>query len=98
MDATFNDVESPVDMCSRYKKSKESDERCIILIHLFGGYSFSEVLHARVACVRNTREVLHKRLQGAGMELHGACMDFHVACKEIPFLLRGSFEVCNKKH
>ena len=61
------------------QKSEEFDDRCIILIQLFGGYSASEVLHVEVTCARNTREVLH------------------AACKDIPFLLRGSVEVCNKK-
>ena len=47
---------------------KEFDDRCIILIHFFGGYSVLEVLHENVACVRNTREVLHTRVAG---HMHG---------------------------
>ena len=31
------------------QKSEDFDNRCIILIELFGGYSVSEVLHASIA-------------------------------------------------
>ena len=31
------------------QKSEDFDDKCIILIQFFGGYSVSEVLHAKVA-------------------------------------------------
>ena len=46
MDADVSGVESLVDMCNRIQQSEGSYEKCIILIHFFGGYSISEVLHA----------------------------------------------------
>jgi len=45
MDAYVNNAEIPVDMCSRYQQLEDSDDKCIILIHFFGGYSVSKVLH-----------------------------------------------------
>ena len=48
--------------CSVAKQRSEYfDDRCIILIQFFGGYWVSEVLNSKVACARNTREVLHER-------------------------------------
>ena len=87
MDVDVNSAKSPVDMCSRYQQSEDSDDRGIILIQLFGGYSVSEVLHARVACAKNTREVLHARFSCANNTrevLHVACcmQDFHVCMQQ----------------
>ena len=82
MDAEVKNTVDPEDMCSWYHhKSEDFDDRCIVLIQLFGGYSVSEVLHASVACARNTREVLHTRVLGRMhgvawrmQRLHGECM------------------------
>ena len=49
MGAEFNNTVVPEDMCSWYQqKSEDFDDRCIILMQLFGGYSVSKVLHTRV--------------------------------------------------
>ena len=95
MDVDVNNVENPVE---------DSDDTCIILIQFFGSYYVLEVLHGKVACVINTREVLHAKVACARNTrevLHArvACRmnELHVACKDIPLLLRGSVEVCNKK-
>ena len=57
------------------QKLEDFDDRCIILIQLFRGYSVSEVLHAKVACARNTRVVLHARvtwhMHGVACHMHG---------------------------
>ena len=47
MDADVSNAENPIDMCSRIQQSEDSDDRCIILIHLFGGYSFLGEFHVR---------------------------------------------------
>ena len=62
MDADVRSAESPIDMCNRYQQSKDSDDRYIILIQLFLGYSISKVLQARVSCANNIKEVLHARV------------------------------------
>ena len=36
-----SNTESPVDRCSRIQQSEDSNDKCIILIHLFGGYLVS---------------------------------------------------------
>ena len=41
MDAYVNNEENLVYMCSRYQQSEDFDDRCIILIQLFRGYSVS---------------------------------------------------------
>ena len=69
---------------------KDFDDICIILIQFFGGYLISEMLHAKVARHMHGVSLRMQRLQGE-------CMELHVTCKEIPFLLRGSVEVCNNK-
>ena len=77
------------------KKSEDIDDKCIILIQLFGGYSVSEVLHAKVACAINTSEVLHARVACArntrevlhakvSWHMHGVACRMHgiaIACK-----------------
>ena len=52
-------------------------------------FSFRNVA-ARVA------EWIHG-VAGCLQRLQGECMELHVTCKDIPFLLRGSVEFCNKK-
>ena len=47
MDADVSNAESPVDMCSWIQQPEDSDDRCIILIQLFGGYLVSERLHVQ---------------------------------------------------
>ena len=66
----------PEDMCSWYQQtSEEFDDRCIILIQYFGGYSVLEVLHVRETLEKCCMQILH----GVCMELHGTCMELHVA-------------------
>ena len=59
MDADVNNTKSPVDMGSRYQQSEEFDDRCIILIQLFGGYSISKVLHVRTTLEKCCMQELH---------------------------------------
>ena len=73
MDAEISNAVVPEDMCSWYQQKLEDfDDKCIILIQLFGGYSISEVSHAKVSCARNTREFLHAKIT---RRMHG------VACR-----------------
>ena len=54
IDAYFsNSTENlALDRCSRWQQLEDSDDKCIILIQLFGGYSVSGFVGAN-----NTREV-----------------------------------------
>ena len=49
MDACVSSIVDLEDMCSWYQQKLEDfDDRCIVLIQLFGGYSITEMLHAKV--------------------------------------------------